>query len=218
MDDPLPPMPDLAEADIADDIRFLTASGPGVAGVDEVGRGPLAGPVLAAAVVLGDADVPGLADSKTLALAERERLYGELTALARAGRITIGLGLCSACEIDRINIRAASLLAMAKAVSALRRPPLQVLVDGNVVPKGLPAPATAIVGGDGKVAAIAAASIVAKVVRDRMMARLGELHTPYGWAQNVGYSTPFHLESLRRHGPCDQHRMSFKPVRLAALR
>lgn len=217
MDDRLPPLSEGSDAALADDVRFLTASGPGIAGVDEVGRGPLAGPVLAAAVVLGDADVPGLADSKTIAAPERERLYVELTALARAGRITIGLGLCSAADIDRINIRAASLLAMTKAVAALRRPPLHVLIDGNVVPRGLPAPATAIIGGDAKVAAIAAASIVAKVVRDRMMARLGELHTPYGWASNAGYGTPFHIEGLRRHGPCEQHRMSFKPVRLAAL-
>ncbi len=181
-----------------------------VAGIDEVGRGPLAGPVVAAAVVLGE-PFDGLADSKTLSPARRTAVA---SALARSDRVRIGLGAASVAEIDRLNILQATLLAMRRALSHLDVEPALALVDGNQTPI-LPCPAEAVVGGDRKVAAIAAASIVAKVARDRLMVRLDGRHPGYGWSKNAGYPTAEHRNALLELGPSVHHRTSFAPVRAA---
>jgi ribonuclease HII len=182
-----------------------------VAGVDEAGRGPLAGPVVAAAVVLDDASpIRGLADSKTLSAGRREQLFDEI--LARA--LCSGIALASVEEIDRLNILQATLLAMRRAVQGLRILPSRVLVDGNRLPV-LPVPAEAVVRGDARVPSIAAASILAKVHRDRLCDQLHEAHPQYGFATHKGYPTPDHLAALRMHGPCPAHRRSFAPVRAA---
>jgi ribonuclease HII len=192
--------------------RKLKRCGHGsIAGLDEVGRGPLAGPVVAAAVVLDMRNVPaGLADSKMLDRDRREDLFLQIVATAE-----VGIGSVSAAEIDRINIRQATLVAMCRALEALPCLPDIALVDGNDPPK-LPCPVETIVKGDAHVPSIAAASIVAKVVRDRMMRRLGEIYPVYGFGQNVGYSTGTHLSALSERGPCAFHRRSFAPVRVAA--
>jgi ribonuclease HII len=167
---------------------------------------------VAAAVVLDLKRVPaGLADSKALDRERREELFAEI--LARA---EVGIGSASAAEIDRINIRQASLLAMCRALEALPCLPDVALVDGNDAPR-LPCPVHTIVKGDAHVPSIAAASIVAKVVRDRMMRRLHELFPLYGFATNVGYSTGFHLSALAAAGPCPYHRQSFAPVRTGEM-
>lgn len=179
-----------------------------VFGVDEVGRGPLAGPVVAAAVLL-DADIPGLADSKTLSHATRVRLDKRIRAGAR-----VALGAAEAEEIDRLNILSATMLAMARAVEALARssgPPDLVLVDGNRAPP-LGFPVQAIVGGDAREPAIAAASIVAKVARDALMVAHGARDPRFGFAAHKGYGTPAHMAALARHGPSPLHRRSFAPV------
>lgn len=176
-----------------------------VAGVDEVGRGPLAGPVLAAAVILRR-PVAGLADSKKLAPAVRERL-----ARALAEAAWIGLGAASSREIERLNVLEASLLAMRRAVARLPVRPALVLVDGNRDPR-LELPTRCIVRGDASEPAIAAASIVAKVVRDRLMAKLDARWPGYGFARNAGYPTALHRAALRRLGPCPHHRRFFAPV------
>jgi ribonuclease HII len=184
-----------------------------VAGVDEAGRGPLAGPVVAAAVILDDLQpIRGLADSKVLSPRRREHLHDEI----RAQALCYAIGLASVEEIDRLNILQATLLAMRRAVEGLRLRPARVLVDGNRTPL-LPMPVLAIVGGDAKVREISAASIVAKVHRDRLCAELDAVHPGYGFATHKGYPTPAHLESLRRQGPCAAHRRSYAPVQ-AALR
>ena len=181
-----------------------------VAGLDEVGRGPLAGPVVAAAVVLDPRRVPkGLADSKQLTAERREELFLEILATA-----SVGIACLSAATIDRINIRQASLGAMCRALDALPCRPDAALVDGNDAPP-LACPAHTIIRGDAQVPSIAAASIIAKVVRDRTMRRLHALVPAYGFATNVGYSTAVHLAALRAHGPTAYHRRSFAPVRLA---
>ena len=184
------------------------AEGP-VAGVDEVGRGPLAGAVVAAAVIL-DARRPirGLNDSKLLAPAVRERLYDEI----RAHALCCSVGEASVEEIDRINILQASLLAMRRAVAGLNLRPVKVLVDGNQCP-GLGLATELIIGGDAKVRAIAAASILAKVHRDRMLLALHAVHPHYGFDSHKGYATEQHLAALRKHGACSEHRRSFAPVR-----
>jgi ribonuclease HII len=180
-----------------------------VAGVDEAGRGPLAGPVVVAAVVFERGRYPeGLDDSKRLILAERERLF-ELI-LARA---CVSIAIASRARIDRMNILRASLWAMSRAVAGLPLKPDAVLVDGNMKPPHLPCPCEAIIGGDGLSVSIAAASIVAKVTRDRLMANVGRAYPDYGFEEHKGYSTPGHFEALREHGPCPQHRRSFAPVR-----
>jgi ribonuclease HII len=182
-----------------------------VAGVDEAGRGPLAGPVCAAAVILDPHHIPhGIDDSKKLSEVQRERLAPLIEAAADCW----ALGWASAEEIDRLNILHASLLAMRRAVDGLGRCPTSALVDGNRLPAGLPCPACAVVGGDGSVPVIGAASILAKVARDREMLRLDRLHPGYGFARHKGYPTKAHLEALQLHGPCPAHRRSFKPVRL----
>lgn len=180
-----------------------------VAGVDEAGRGPLAGPVVAAAVILDDAHpIHGLADSKKLSAARRERLYDEI----RAKALCCSVAQASADEIDQLNILQATLLAMQRAVQGLRLKPQRVLVDGNRLPV-LDVLAEAVVGGDAKVAAISAASILAKVTRDRGCLALDEQYPQYGFARHKGYGTEEHLTALREHGPCPAHRRSFSPVR-----
>ena len=179
-----------------------------VAGVDEVGRGPLAGPVYAAAVILDPARLPtGLDDSKKMTELRREKAFDAIMASA----LEVGIGLASVEEIDRINILAATMLAMRRAVDGLSIKPVHALIDGNKVP-ALPCPAEAIVKGDGKILSIAAASIIAKVTRDRVMNELDVACPGYGWARNKGYGTADHLEALVRLGPSAHHRASFAPV------
>lgn len=178
-----------------------------VAGVDEVGRGPLAGPVVAAAVVLGDARIDGLADSKTLEAAERERLFREIV----DGADGVGVGWATTRQIDRLNILRATHQAMSLAVRRLPRPPAHLLVDGRPVPL-LGGEQTALVGGDGLCACISAASIVAKVVRDRFMERLAGRFPAYGFDRNKGYGTAEHIRALAESGPCPHHRRTFAPV------
>ena len=176
-----------------------------IAGVDEVGRGPLAGPVVAAAVILLR-PLEGLADSKVLCAPERERLAGLLRGQAR-----IGVGAASVAEIDRINILQASLLAMRRAVLRLGCLPDLALIDGNKAPE-LPCPAQTIIDGDALVPAISAASIVAKVTRDHLMRRLAVRYPGYGWETNVGYATTAHREAIWQLGACCHHRRSFASV------
>ncbi|MEO8531156.1 MAG: ribonuclease HII [Deltaproteobacteria bacterium] len=179
-----------------------------IAGVDEVGRGPLAGPVVAAAVILDEAHIPdGLNDSKKLSLATRERLFDLILAQAQ-----VGIGQASVAEIDDMNILRASHLAMCRAIAALPKRPDHVLIDGNLLPRDLTLPATAIIKGDAKSLSIAAASIIAKVTRDRMMVDLAQQYPGYGWETNAAYPTAMHLERLKSHGITPHHRRSFKPV------
>jgi ribonuclease HII len=179
-----------------------------VCGIDEVGRGPLAGPVVAAAVILDpERPIEGLADSKRLSPARRERLFDEIRATALAW----ALGRAEVAEIDAINILQASLLAMQRAVTGLRVVPQRALVDGNRLPP-LPCPARAVVGGDASEPCISAASILAKVVRDREMVELDARYPGYGLAQHKGYPTRVHLEALRTLGVSSIHRRSFGPV------
>jgi ribonuclease HII len=188
----------------------LAWDAPGLfAGVDEAGRGPLAGPVVAAAVILDDLrPVRGLADSKALTEAARERLYDEI----RAKALCFAVAQATVEEIDRLNILQATLLAMRRAVDALRLQPAKVLVDGNQLPV-LRVRSEAVIRGDATIKAISAASILAKVHRDRLCHALHEEHPQYGFAGHKGYSTPEHLDALRRHGACVHHRRSFAPVR-----
>jgi ribonuclease HII len=181
-----------------------------VAGLDEAGRGPLAGPVCAAAVILDPDRIPnGLDDSKRLTEALREALAPAIEAAAIACAVAWATHL----EVDRLNVLQASMLAMRRALLALRVTPTLALVDGNRCPDDLPCVARAVVGGDGLEPAISAASILAKVARDREMQRLDAEHPQYGFARHKGYPTAEHLEALRRHGPCAIHRRSFAPVR-----
>jgi ribonuclease HII len=182
------------------------------AGVDEVGRGPLAGPVVAAAVILDDLQrIRGLRDSKALGPVTRTRLAAEI----RAKALCVSVAQASVEEIDRLNILQATMLAMQRAVQGLRLVPAFVLVDGNRLPT-LKMPVEAIVKGDATVAAIAAASIIAKVHRDEVLAQLHEVHPAYGFAGHKGYPTPEHLAALRAHGACVEHRRSFAPVAAVA--
>lgn len=179
-----------------------------VAGVDEAGRGPLAGPVVAAAVILDDhAPISGLADSKALTPTRREQLEVRIMASA----LCVGVGEASVEEIDTLNILQATMLAMQRAVQRLRLRPSRVLVDGNRLPV-LPVPAEAVVGGDAKVAAISAASIVAKVYRDRLCLELDRQWPQYGFAAHKGYGSARHLQALTEYGACPAHRRSFAPV------
>jgi len=179
-----------------------------VCGIDEVGRGPWAGPVVAAAVILDPAAIPdGLNDSKRLAPERR----AELAALLEA-RALVALGVASVAEIEAMNILQASFLAMRRAVLGLATRPALALVDGNKAPPGLPCACRPIVGGDGLVLSIAAASIVAKVARDRMMAALARQYPGYGWETNMGYGTRAHREGLARLGVTPHHRRSFQPI------
>jgi ribonuclease HII len=180
-----------------------------VAGVDEAGRGPLAGPVVAAAVILDDLHrLRGLNDSKVLSPRRRELLFDQI----RAHALCTSIGLASVEEIDHLNILQATLLAMRRAVEGLRLRPHRVLVDGNQLPLLL-MPAAAVVKGDALVPAISAASILAKVHRDRLCADLDAAHPGYGFARHKGYPTAEHLAALQAHGACAAHRRSFAPVR-----
>ena len=186
-----------------------------MAGVDEAGRGPLAGPVVAAAVMLCKPRPGGLDDSKKLAPQTRALLEERIRR-----RCAFGIGVVDVLEIDRLNIFHATMLAMTMAVArlaqALGRDPAGVLVDGNLTPQGRRAewrwPARAIVGGDAREPCIAAASILAKEYRDRLMRQAAQSHPHYGWERNKGYGTPDHIAALRLHGPCPLHRRSFAPV------
>ena len=179
-----------------------------IAGVDEAGRGPLAGPVVAAAVVLpADPDLPGLDDSKRLTPARREALFDRIRSQAEAW----GVGVSDSAEIDRMNILRATLKAMRGAISALSTPPGRVLVDGNQLP-GSGLPEMAFVDGDARCLSIAAASVIAKVTRDRMMAEYDRRYPGYGFAAHKGYGCAQHLHALRELGPCPIHRRSFAPV------
>lgn len=186
-----------------------------VAGLDEVGRGALAGPVIAAAVVLDPSGtaIDGLADSKCLTAVRREALAAAITAHARAWAV----GRAEASEVDRLNVLEASMLAMQRAFRALATAPDWALVDGNRFPS-LGCSGEAIVAGDASVPAIMAASILAKVHRDREMAVLDALYPHYGFARHKGYPTPLHKERLREWGPCPLHRLSFSPVKRASAR
>lgn len=180
-----------------------------VAGADEVGRGPLAGPVVAAAVILDPESMPdGLNDSKLLSAEQREALFNQIMATA-----TVSIASSSARHIDTANILKASLDAMRRAIDGLATTARFVLIDGRDVPKGLSCHAKAIVKGDSRCVSIAAASIVAKVTRDRMMARADATFPSYGFALHAGYATSMHRDAIDRHGPCPLHRMSFRPFR-----
>lgn len=180
-----------------------------IAGVDEAGRGPLAGPVVAAAVILPqDVSVlTGVDDSKRLSPSQREELYLKITQLA----IAVGIGVVNAQKIDKINILQATFQAMRLAIQRLPISPEHILVDGRKIPK-VNIPQTAIVNGDTLSLAIASASIVAKVIRDRIMVCLDRLYPQYGFAQHKGYTTKAHINALNKYGPCKIHRKSFKPV------
>jgi ribonuclease HII len=179
-----------------------------LAGVDEAGRGPLAGPVVAAAVILDERQpIRGLADSKVLSPKQRARLYDEILAKA----LCCSVAQASVQEIDELNILQATLLAMRRAVEGLRLKPNKVLVDGNRLP-ALAVMAEAVVGGDAKVAAISAASILAKVTRDRWCEEFALQYPQYGFAAHKGYGTAEHLAALQLHGACPEHRRSFRPV------
>ncbi|MDM0040934.1 ribonuclease HII [Variovorax sp. J22G21] len=193
----------------------LVWDAPGLlAGVDEAGRGPLAGPVVAAAVILDDLrPIRGLADSKTLTALQRERLHDQILAQA----LCCSIALASVEEIDRHNILQATMIAMRRAVEGLRLKPAKVLVDGNRLPT-LDVLAEAIVKGDARVKAISAASILAKVHRDRLCDQLHAEFPNYGFASHKGYGTPEHMEALQRHGACVHHRRSFSPVAAAYAR
>lgn len=180
-----------------------------IVGVDEAGRGPLAGPVTAAAVRLNPQDLPqGLQDSKRLGAAAREGVFAQIMA-----RASVGIGHASPAEIDEINILQATYLAMARAIAALPCAPDHLLIDGNRLPRDLPCPAQAVVKGDGKVMSIAAASIIAKVTRDRIMADLDRRYPGYGWAENAGYPTKRHINAIADLGVTPEHRRSFAPIR-----
>ncbi len=202
----------MAKAKLEADYTFeaaATARGLGpVCGIDEAGRGPWAGPVVAAAVILRPDHIPpGLADSKTLAKARREALFEQLGEVA-----VIGVGRAEVAEIDNLNILAATMLAMARAVAGLAEAPGHALVDGNRAPD-LPCGVETLVKGDGRCLSIAAASIVAKVTRDREMTALAVRFPGFGWERNAGYGTAEHRAGLARLGPNEMHRHSFKPIR-----
>ena len=179
-----------------------------VAGVDEVGRGPLAGPVTASAVILDPSRIPdGLNDSKKLTAKRREALYDLISEVAH-----VSIGEASVEEIDDINILRASHLAMERAVAGLQLTPDHLLIDGNMIPKGLKCSAEAIVKGDARSLSISAASIMAKTWRDRGMRDLAQQFPGYGWETNAGYGSKSHIEALQNLGPTPHHRRSFKPV------
>ncbi|MFC2969396.1 ribonuclease HII [Acidimangrovimonas pyrenivorans] len=179
-----------------------------IAGVDEVGRGPLAGPVTAAAVILDPARIPdGLNDSKKLSARRRDALYDAILEMAE-----VSVAHATVAEIDEINILRASHLAMERAVAGLATPPHHLLIDGNLIPRGIALSAEAVVKGDARSLSISAASIVAKVVRDRIMVDLAQQHPGYGWERNAGYPTKAHLQALQDIGVTPHHRRSFAPI------
>lgn len=183
-----------------------------LAGVDEAGCAPLAGPVVVAAVVLDPARrINGLDDSKALTAAVREKLYARIVERAQAWSVVA----VDVAEIDRINIYHARMLGMVRALELLSPPARFALIDGNRLPRLLPCPGRAVIGGDAIAPAISAASIIAKVTRDRIMCEMDTRWPGYGFAQHKGYPVPAHLEALLRLGPCPEHRRSFTPVREA---
>jgi ribonuclease HII len=202
------------------DYSLELAAGGRVAGVDEAGRGPLAGPVMAAAVIFHAAPPEALAalldDSKKLDAAKRELAFAAIRAAATQGLLDCAVGAASSAEIGRLNILRATHLAMLRAVTRLRLQPDLVLVDGNAAPR-LPCAVQCVVKGDGLSLSIAAASILAKVVRDRGMTRLDARWPGYGFARHAGYATALHREALERLGPCPHHRRGFAPVDQARL-
>jgi ribonuclease HII len=189
-------------ADPAFDLVFPSP----LAGVDEAGRGPLAGPVVAAAVIL-TVPIAGLGDSKQLSARARAAAERAIRATAH-----VGVGMATVDEIDTLNILRASHLAMVRALAALPLTPAMVLIDGNLIPRDLTLPARAIVKGDAKSPSIAAASIIAKETRDRIMVDLAQQHPGYGWDQNAGYPTKSHISAITSLGVTPHHRRSFKPV------
>lgn len=197
----------MAQSDLfAPSLHTLTL----IAGVDEAGRGPLAGPVFAAAVILDpDRPIAGLADSKTLTAARRDTLAHDIRQHAQYWCVA----QASVEEIDQLNILWATMLAMRRACEGLGCVPVEILIDGNRIPKGLPSPAQAIVKGDARVASISAASILAKTARDAYCMELHALYPQYAFDQHKGYGTALHQARLIEHGPCPAHRRSFAPVR-----
>ncbi|MGG4603865.1 ribonuclease HII [Paenalcaligenes sp. Me131] len=194
------------------DLSQLLQSGSWVAGVDEAGRGPLAGPVFAAAVILDpNRPIDGLTDSKKLTPKKRDRL----AELIREQALAWSISSASREEIDEINILQATMLAMRRACEALPAQPELILIDGNRVPEGLNAPARAVIKGDSQVQAISAASILAKTARDAACLQMHERYPQYAFDQHKGYGTALHSELLREHGPCPEHRRSFAPVQRA---
>ena len=190
------------------ELTAITAGHACVAGVDEVGRGPLAGPVTAAAVVLDPAHIPeGLNDSKKLTARKREALHDLLVDVAE-----VSVAHASVEEIDALNILRAAHLAMVRALESLPRKPNYALIDGNMIPRRCPIPAQAVIKGDGLSASIAAASIVAKIRRDRLMMDLAQQYPGYGWETNAGYGSKKHMDALANLGVTPHHRRSFKPV------
>ena len=194
--------------DFSLELTAITAGHACVAGVDEVGRGPLAGPVTAAAVVLDPEHIPeGLNDSKKLTARKREALHDLLVDVAE-----VSVAHASVEEIDALNILRAAHLAMVRALESLPRKPNYALIDGNMIPRGCPIPAQAVIKGDGLSASIAAASIVAKIRRDRIMMDLAQQYPGYGWETNAGYGSKKHMDALANLGVTPHHRRSFKPV------
>ena len=198
----------MIDPEIEQNLRQSLGTAARIAGVDEVGRGPWAGPVTACAVVLDLENIPdGLADSKALSAKKRDALFEPILASA-----DVGIAHVSGEEIDRINILNASMLAMKMALAELKIPADFALIDGNKIPTDLPMPAECLVKGDARCLSIAAASIVAKVTRDRMMVSLAQQFPHYGWETNAGYGTKVHQEGLKNHGVTQHHRRSFKPI------
>ena len=188
-----------------------------VVGIDEAGRGPWAGPVVAGAVIikdrnLGDTLLKGLDDSKKLSASKREKLYEALFEAQRAGKLLIGIGEASAKEIDELNILQATFVAMKRAVDNLSISPDIALIDGNQMPKNFSCPCRTIVKGDARSMSIASASIIAKVYRDKLMAKLAEKYPYYGFEKNAGYGTALHQQGLQKYGICEEHRRSYKPI------
>ena len=199
---------EMIDPSIEIDLRTKLGLTARIAGVDEVGRGPWAGPVTACAVVLDPANIPnGLADSKALSAKKRDTLFEPILNSA-----DVGIAHVSVEDIDRMNILQASLLAMKLALEQLQCPADFALIDGNKTPPNLPMPSECLIKGDARCLSIAAASIVAKVTRDRMMVSLAQQFPHYGWETNAGYGTKVHQEGLKKHGVTQHHRRSFKPI------
>jgi len=197
------------QPDYSFETQLMSVGTTPVAGIDEAGRGPLAGPVVVAACILDPNHIPlGLNDSKKLTAAKREALYEQILATSHASIVSV-----SAQTIDAINIRAATLQGMAQAVRGLAVQPAYALIDGRDVPPGLPCPGEALIKGDARSVSIAAASILAKVTRDRLMVRAAEFWPGYGFERHMGYGTEAHLDAIKRLGPCPIHRLSFAPLK-----
>lgn len=199
------------------DFKFEDKLGPMVAGIDEAGRGPWAGPVVAGAVIFLNRDVDtalleGLDDSKKLTSKKREYLYGLLFEEQKKGKLAIGIGEASCREIDEMNILQATFLAMRRAYDALGTNPKAALIDGNQKPKNFPCPVQTVIKGDALSFSISAASIIAKVYRDRLMADLALRYPYYAFEKNAGYGTAAHIAGLKEHGICPEHRCSYKPI------